>query len=62
MPTNGEEIDGAENNKQRTEIKDLPREEKELSEDEQKKVRGGLTKVGAGTLTLNSANNKDDGR
>lgn len=48
MPTNDKEVGGAKNNKQRTEIKDLPREEKELSEDEQKKVRGGLGGGGEG--------------
>lgn len=28
--------------KQRTQIKDLPKEQKELSEEEQKKVKGGM--------------------
>lgn len=31
--------------KRRTQVKDLPREEKVLSEEEQKKVRGGSTNL-----------------
>lgn len=36
--------DNAEN-KRRTQVKDLPREEKELTTDEQKDIQGGATRV-----------------
>lgn len=41
MLTNDKEIGGAKNNKQRTEIKDLPKKEKTLDESDMKKVKGG---------------------
>jgi autotransporter-associated beta strand protein len=40
----------------RISVEDLPQAEEELTSEEAEEVKGGLTKVGAGTLTLSSAN------
>ena len=40
----------------RINVQDLPQDEKELTAEEAKEVKGGLTKVGAGTLTLSTSN------
>ena len=37
-------------NKRRTQVKELPKEEKELSADEQKKVKGGSLRLYVGDL------------
>lgn len=42
MPTKGKDAADAKNSKQRTQVRDLPREEKALSKDEQKKIKGGV--------------------
>jgi len=40
----------------RIDIGDLPRAEEELTDEEAENVEGGLSKVGAGTLTLTNSN------
>lgn len=47
--------------RKRTQVKDLPKKEEKLSADDMKKVKGGLTKTGAGTLTLSGPNSSTDG-
>jgi hypothetical protein len=41
MTTRDKDAEDTKNNNQRTRIEDLPREEKELNKDEQKKIKGG---------------------
>jgi hypothetical protein len=45
----------------RISVEDLPQAEAELSAEEAKEVKGGLTKTGAGTLNLNSTNTSNTG-
>lgn len=52
MPTKGKDAAGTKNSKQRTQVRNLPREEKELSKEEQKDVKGG---IGAFGLIISSA-------
>jgi hypothetical protein len=52
MPTKSKDDAGTKNSKQRTQVKDLPREEKELSRAEQKELKGG---IGAYGLIISSA-------
>jgi hypothetical protein len=45
-----------EKNKTRTQIKDLTRDEKELSADEKKKIQGGADRLVGGGIRSTSAN------
>ena len=46
MPTKSKNAAGTKNSKRRTQVRDLPREEKELNKEEQKEVKGGIGSAG----------------
>ena len=50
-----------EQKERRVNVEDLPQAEQELTPEEAKDVKGGLTKVGAGTLSLGSNTATADG-
>lgn len=46
MPTKGKDASATKSSKRRTQVRNLPREEKELSKEEQKEVKGGIGSAG----------------
>ena len=52
MPTKAKDVAGTKNSKRRTQVRNLPREEKELNKEEQKEVKGGIGAIG---LIISSA-------